>query len=147
MIKNLCADADTVLIESFESGSLPLKDFRHQIHVRLVFLYLKRFSVQEVLVRFPTALVRYANAHGKHGLYNETITWSYIFLIRERLARANPEITWEEFQARNQDLMTWKENILKKYYRDETLSSALAKETFLFPDKHPPNETLPDATP
>ena len=43
--------------------------------------------------------------------------------------------------------MTWKENILKKYYRDETLSSALAKGTFLFPDKLPRNETLPDTTP
>jgi len=33
------------------------------------------------------------------------------------------------------DLLTWKDNILKKYYRKETLSSALARSTFLLPDK------------
>jgi len=30
---------------------------------------------------------------------------------------------------------SWKDNILKKYYRDETLSSDLAKSTFVFPDR------------
>ena len=32
-------------------------------------------------------------------------------------------------------LMTWKDNVLKKNYREETLSSALARSTFLLPDK------------
>jgi hypothetical protein len=86
-------------------------------------------------VRFPAALSRYAEAHGKTGLYNETITWAYIFLIRERIVRANRLLTWAEFQAENPDLLSWKSSILRKYYRAETLASNLAKGTFLFPDK------------
>jgi hypothetical protein len=31
--------------------------------------------------------------------------------------------------------LNWKDNVLKEYYRDETLSSDLARNTFLFPDK------------
>jgi hypothetical protein len=126
---------DEVLIAQFEDCSLPLDCFHHSVHVQIVFLYLCRFPVLEVLARFPTALTRYAEAHGKGGLYNETITWAYIFLIRERMIRANRAQTWAEFQAANPDLLSWNDSILKKYYRAETLSSALAKSTFLFPDK------------
>jgi hypothetical protein len=126
---------DEVLIGQFEDGSLPLECFHHSVHVRIVFLYLCKFSVLEVLVRFPAALSRYAEAHGKTGLYNETITWAYIFLIRERIVRANRVLTWAEFQAENPDLLSWKSSILRKYYRAETLASNLAKGTFLFPDK------------
>lgn len=126
---------DEVLLAQFENCSLPLECFHHGIHVQIVFLYLCRFPVLEVLARFPAALARYAEAHGKSGLYNETITWAYIFLIRERMIRAKRAQTWAEFQVENQDLLSWKDNILKKYYRAETLSSQLAKDAFLFPDK------------
>lgn len=126
---------DEVLIAQFEDCSLPLECFHHSVHVQIVFLYLCRFPVLEVLARFPTALTRYAEAHGKSGLYNETITWAYIFLIRERMIRPNRPQTWADFQAENQDLLGWRPSILKKYYRTETLSSDLAKGTFLFPDK------------
>ncbi len=135
MINKLKRNDEDALIEAFENCSFPLESFRHHVHVRLVFIYLSRFSVLEVLAHFPAALSRYADAHGKHGLYNETISWSYIFLIRERLARANRKVSWEEFQRENQDLMTWKDNVLKKFYCDETLTCPLAKEVFLFPDK------------
>lgn len=126
---------DEVLLAQFENCSLPLESFHHGVHVQIVFLYLCRFPVLEVLARFPAALTRYAEAHGKSGLYNETITWAYIFLIRERMIRANRAQTWAEFQVENHDLLNWKDNILRKYYRAETLSSQLAKDAFLFPDK------------
>ena len=126
---------DAVLIAQFEDCSLPLDCFHHSVHVQIVFLYLCKFAILEVLARFPAALTRYAEAHGKSGLYNETITWAYIFVIRERMIRANRAQTWAEFQAANPDLLSWNDSILKKYYRAETLSSQLAKDAFLFPDK------------
>jgi len=51
------------------------------------------------------------------------------------MARSGRQQRWAEFSANNKDLLTWKDNILKKYYREETLSSALARSTFLLPDK------------
>jgi hypothetical protein len=101
----------------------------------MAFLYLRRYPALEALQRFSTSLVRLAAVIGKPQLYHETITWAFMFLIRERLARAGPEQTWTEFAAGNGDLLDWKDNVLKKYYRSETLSSDLARKTFLFPDK------------
>lgn len=128
---------DDELLRQFEDCSLPLDRFHHRVHIQIAFLYLCRYPVLDVLGRFPAALTRYAEAHGKAGLYHETITWAYILLIHERMKRADPAQTWEQFQAANPDLMTWTGSILKQYYRDETLSSDLARKTFLFPDKTP----------
>jgi hypothetical protein len=135
---------DDEFVAQFENGALPLESFRHADHVKMAFLYLRRYPVVEALRRFSDALARFAATHGKTGLYNETITWAYLLIIHERLARAGRHQTWLEFAAGNADLLSWKDSVLKKYYREETLTSDLAKTTFVLPDKaisgsHPPS--------
>jgi hypothetical protein len=122
-------------MQAFESCTLPIGSFHHAEHVKMAFLYLQKFAPLEALDRFSSNLARFAAAHGKPGLYNETITWAFLLIIRERIARANSPQTWAEFSSANADLLRWDDNILKKYYRAETLSSELAKRIFLFPDK------------
>jgi hypothetical protein len=126
---------DEEFMAKFEDCSLAGKPFHHADHVRMAFLYLRRYPALEALQRFSSALARFAAAQGKPDLYNETITWAFLLLIRDRMARAAVDQTWEQFAAGNGDLLNWKENILKRYYREETLASDLAKRTFLFPDK------------
>jgi hypothetical protein len=122
-------------MEAFERCTLPSGSFHHADHVRMAFLYLQKHTPLEAMGRFSSALARFAAASGNPNLYNETITWAFLLLIRERVARAASRQTWAEFSATNADLLRWDDNILKKYYRPETLTSALAKSVFLFPDK------------
>ena len=126
--------SDDEFIAHFEDGSLANEGFHHRDHMRMAFLYLRRYPALEAIQRFSSALARFAAVHGKPGLYNETVTWAFLLLIRERMARAGREQTWEEFATSNADLMSWKDNVLKTYYRAETLGSDLAKSVFLFPD-------------
>jgi hypothetical protein len=128
---------DDELLRQFEDGSLAIDRFRHPVHIQIAFLYLRAYPVLDVLACFPMALKRYAATHAKTGLYHETITWAYILLIHERMNRAGQSLTWAEFASANPDLLTWADSILKQYYRDETLSSDLARKIFLFPDKPP----------
>ena len=58
-----------------------------------------------------------------------------MLLIRERIARAQREQTWTEFRASNGDLLDRERAILKKYYREETLASDLARNAFVLPDR------------
>ena len=125
--------SDEELIQSFEEATL--KSFHHTDHVRVAFVYLCRYPAVEALERFSIALRRFAEAQGKPKLYHETITWAYLLLIRERMARGGSAQTWDEFARENSDLLTWKPGILARYYRQETLGSELARNTFIFPDK------------
>jgi hypothetical protein len=126
---------DQELREQFERGTLPNESFRHREHVRMAFLYLAEYPALRALQAFSEALQRFATAHGKPQLYHETITWAYILLIRERMARAGRRENWEEFARNNADLLRWKDGVLQQYYREETLTSDLARTTFVFPDR------------
>ena len=123
------------LIKQFEDGTTPLGTFHHADHVRLAFEYLCRYSVLEALQRFSDALKRFAAAQRKAQLYHETITWAYLLLIRERMARARHAQTWEEFAKHNPDLLIWKGGVLSTLYRQDTLDSDLARHTFVLPDQ------------
>ena len=126
-----------IIINEFEQGRAPGGSFHHADHIRVAFAYLSQYSLLEALQKFSEALRRFAAAQGKPGLYHETITWAYLFLIRERMMRADHAETWEEFAATNPDLLTWKREeggILARYYRSETLGSNAARSAFLLPD-------------
>ncbi len=126
---------DKELIAQFESGSPPTDGFHHEQHVRMAFAYLRHYPLVQALERFSAALRRFAAAQGKPNLYNQTITWAYLFLIHERMSKAENRATWEQFASANPDLLQWKGGILQRFYSPETLGSDLAKRTFLFPDK------------
>ncbi len=125
---------DQELIEQFEDGTLPNEGFHHREHVRTAFLYLTKYPVLEALQIFSRTLRRFAETRGKPQLYHQTITWAYIFLIQERMARAGSKQSWEEFARDNPDLLVWKDGILTRFYRSETLASDLARTVFLLPD-------------
>lgn len=126
---------DDHLVRLFEAGESPPTGFHHRDHVRVAWWYLRERPLPEALGRFATGLQRFAAAQGKPDLFHETITTAYLLLINERLADRGRDLAWEEFAARNPDLLTWKPSILARYYREETLSSARAKRTFVMPDR------------
>ncbi len=126
-------DAD--FVRSFEDCTLPNSAFHHRDHVRLAWIYLRHHPALAALTRFAEGLKRFATANGHPGLYHETITWAYLLLIQERMARDGELATWEEFAARNPDLLTWKPSILDRYYSPETLGSELARRIFVMPDR------------
>jgi hypothetical protein len=120
------------LLEQFEQGTL--EPFHHTDHVHVVFAYLNKYPPAEALARFSSGLKQFAALHGKPSLYHETITWAYVCLIRQRMADSATQ-TWEAFAQANPDLLLWKDGILRRYYREETLASERARGMFLFPDK------------
>lgn len=119
----------------FEAATLDVAIFDHSNHVKMAWIYLKKFELPEAMISFSKALKHFATVNGASGLYHETITFAYLILINERLKTAESQTDWEEFIKNNPDLFDWKDNILKKYYRQETIKSELAKRVFIFPDK------------
>ena len=125
---------DKEFVRLFEDCTLPSECFPHREHVRLGWLYLRRYSVLEALAKFSVGLKRFAAAHGAAGRYHETITWAYLFLIHERIEMDERMENWEDFAAANPDLLDWPNNILKSLYREETLQSERARRFFVLPD-------------
>ncbi len=126
------------IIQQFEQGKAPGGSFHHADHIRVAFAYLSQFPVLEALQKFSDALQRFATAQGKPDLYHETITWAYLFLIRERMMLADHLQAWEEFAVHNPDLLIWEHGtggVLARYYQPSTLASDAARAAFLLPDR------------
>jgi hypothetical protein len=127
--------ADDELLKGFDTGSLPDDAFHHQEHVRVAWIYVRQHGLPDALGTFSTALRRFAAAKGKPQLYHTTITWAFLLLIGERLRRGLAT-SWAEFVQENPDLLSWKPSVLDRYYSPDRLWSALARETFVFPDRY-----------
>ena len=125
--------SDAELLEGFVSTALPADQFHHGQHVRVAWLFVRNHGMPAALRAFTDAIKRFAEAKGAHGLYHATITWAFLLIIAERLAR-KPADTWDAFAADNADLLSWQPSILDRYYSKELLGSALARATFVMPD-------------
>jgi hypothetical protein len=125
---------DKELFAGFESQSLPDDAFHHREHVRVAWMYVKRDGVARAMTTFSESLKRFAIAKGNPNLYHETITFGYLLLIGERLAR-KPSASWDAFATDNPDLLSWKPGVLDRYYTETLLWSDLARATFVMPDR------------
>jgi hypothetical protein len=126
---------DDELIGLFERGQEPPAGFHHAHHVRAGWCYIRAHRLPEAILRFTDALRAFAAARGKPDLYHETITIAFMLVIAERAGAPDAPGTWEEFAARNRDLLSWKPSVLDNYYHEETLWSARARRSFLMPDR------------
>jgi hypothetical protein len=127
--------ADAEFLERFLRGALAPASFRHADHVRAAWLTLRAYPGFAALERFCAGIHGLATAAGKPGLYHETITWAYLFVIRERIARAPETQAWTAFAAANPDLFAWKPGLVDRLYRAATLESDLARRCFVMPDR------------
>jgi hypothetical protein len=123
------------LISRFESDALAPDSFHHTDHVRLAFAYLRTHPPLQALEKFAAALRIFTTRRGKPDLYNETITYAYFFLIRERMERGG-SADWGEFYRQNPDLFTPRNGLLNRYYTSEMLQSGFAREVFVLPDRN-----------
>jgi len=127
--------SDEDFLTQLEACTLPEDRFHHDDHLHAAWLYLTRFPLAQAIERFADVLRCYAASLGKPGRYHETITWAYLLVLNERMQCSEPGMTWEHFAAAHRDLFDWKNSILLKYYRKETLESELARRVFVMPDR------------
>jgi hypothetical protein len=133
------------LIRQFEACTLPPSAFPHREHVRLAWAYLRRESLASAIAKFCGGLKAFAASIDKAGLYHETVSWAFMLIIQDRIAR-NGSDSWEEFAAANEDLLQSGRQLLERYYLPVTLDSPLARASFIWPDRaslEPPSPAAP----
>jgi|SRR6185437_12406559 len=125
---------DHQFIAELEACTLSPDRFHHAGHVHAAWIYLSRYPALEAIGRFCNSLRNFAASMGKPERYHETITWAYLLIVNERMQCQGGGENWDSFAAANPDLLDWENPILHRYYRKETLDSALARRVFLMPD-------------
>src|SRR5262249_40820203 len=124
-------------LNAFQDCTLPEGEWTHRAHVRMAWLYLRKGTLAQMLPTVRDGIKRYNATLNKTLAYHETITQGFLILIEGRMRRDEDGMSFEEFCARNRDLVDGKLTALLAHYRGETLFSSAAREAFLPPDLAP----------
>ena len=134
--------SDEEFLTQFENCTLEHKEWTHRAHVKIAFIYLKRFPFDDALLRIRKGIKAYnASRHVEEGPtsgYNETTTVAFVHLIAatdRAYGMAMPTTTSDEFCDTHPHLMSAK--ILRLFYSPEQRMKPEAKTAFLPPDLTP----------
>jgi hypothetical protein len=142
------------LITAFDTRTLKPEAFPHREHVRVAWILLRQHPLPEAATRFCSGLRALASSAGKPERYHETVTWAYLLLLTERIARLegqrgdghgatlavpgdDGDAAWTRFAEANVDLLSDGRGLLERWYQRDTLDSPLARRTFVWPDRAP----------
>ena len=115
-----------------EAGQMDPAIFHHREHIALGWHYLRTGDTLRAIEAYSAQLRAFARRIGKESLFHTTITWAYLFLIKERLAM-DPGAGFEAFHARHADLFERNPPLLSRYYRPDQLETGLARQEFVMP--------------
>lgn len=131
MVNSVLTDSE--FVRQFEALSLSPDHFDHKGHIRLAFLYLEQYALDEAIQRISSGIQKYATSLGASDKFHVTITDAITRVIAQR-KQATDSKSWQLFLKENQDLVDDALSILHQYYSKDLLFSAMAKQQLLPPD-------------
>ena len=122
--------SDDEFIRAFERCEISNADFHHRDHVRMAWLYLRRYGA-EAEERIAADIQKFAGHHSKLDKYHQTMTIAWMRLV----APAADLGSFEDVAATFPRLLD--KNYLREFYSEELLSTDTARKNFAAPDKRP----------
>ena len=118
------------LVAEFEAHTLDPADFRHAQHVQLAHARLLKYDFVDATTIYANGIRTIAAKHGAGDKFNVTITYAFLGLIAQRMAKSTAT-THADFVAKNPDLLS--KDLLTQWYTDAQLNSDTARTLFLMP--------------
>lgn len=119
------------LTRSFEAHDLDAAAFHHVDHVQVAFELLGKYDFIDATAIYARGIKTIAAKAGAPDKFSATITYAFMSLIAERMARSKGE-SFEAFLAKNPDILSG--NVLAKWYAPDRLHSDIARKIFLMPE-------------
>lgn len=130
---------DETFLREFETQRWLLEKWHHRDHIKLAYLYLRRFGFEEAVGKIRTGIKAHNATHGvpesPTSGYHETVTIAWLRLVDLVLCEYGPANSADEFFEQHQELSQKK--TLRLFYSRERFMSAEAKVRFVEPDLAP----------
>ena len=126
---------EDAFVGAFEACQYPAEKFRHADHIRLAWIYIRRYGVEGAEERIRTSIRNFANSVGHAPKYHETMTRAWLRLVYAAYA-ATPEVTeYVAFVSQHPTLLD--KNALTPFYSPQVLASDEARHNWIPPDLKP----------
>ncbi len=130
---------DEALFAAFSASTLPDAAWHHESHVRVAYLHLERWELDEAHLRMRVGIIRLNATHGlvetaERG-YHETMTRTWLALVARARDAAGAGAGSDAFLAAHPELLD--KQLPLRFYRRETLMSLRARTIWVEPDLGP----------
>lgn len=127
---------DDAFLQAFLTCALPAGAFNHRNHLRIAWIHLRRFPIDEAIDRTCSGIARYAAHLGAADRYHRTVTEALIRLMAHAGA-SDEALSFAQFLVRAPAFSGDCRALIAQHYSPELLSRPEARHTFLAPDRHP----------
>ncbi len=125
--------SDNELESQFADGSLDPELFTHEAHLRLAWIHLTNYGLQNAVENLPTQFVKFVSKHDDAIKYNETITVAAIMTVWHFINRSDG-MSFAMMLSQFPRLSTSFKDLLLSHYTPDVLFSELAKIEYQEPD-------------
>jgi hypothetical protein len=127
---------DDEFLNRFSDCSLPPAQFQHLGHVRLGWICLQRYPVDEAVRTACDGIARYAAHLGAADKFHRTITEALMRMLAAHGA-ADRNLDWAAFSQRGGELLADAKGQLARHYSAAVLAGGEARRRFVEPDLMP----------
>ena len=125
--------SDQEFLQKFENQTLDPEYFDHHGHLRLAWLYLSLFPLEQAIDKICAGIRDYAESLGATEKFNKTITIAIVKIMANRTS-GTARNCFEQFLNENQPLLKDSLSVLLEYYSPEVLFSEHARIGEVKPD-------------
>lgn len=131
---NILTDAE--FERQFAAATLDPAVFTHEAHLRLAWIHLTRYGLNQAIENITGQLKNYTRAVGAAAKYNETVTVAAIYAVSHFMIRSACK-DFPSFIVENSQLKTRFKDLIFTHYRTDIFKSEHAKSNFLQPELLP----------
>ncbi len=135
-MKHLSSADDLEFCRAFEAFQIAPRDFDHEAHVRLAYVYLCTGTPERAAAAMKRSLLAFLEQLGiGDAKFHETLTQAWVGAVNHFMEATQSCSCFSEFIAENPRLLDSK--IMLSHYSAEVLFSAEARAAFVEPDVTP----------
>ena len=120
----------------FSNCTLYSSIFNHEAHIRLAWIHINRYGIEQALINLDNQLYSYVCSLGAEDKYNKTVTIAAVKAVYHFMQKSNSN-NFKDFILEHPRLKTNFKELLDKHYSIDIFNSDIAKSSFLEPNLLP----------
>ncbi len=127
---------DTEFEVQFSNCTLDASFFNHEAHLRLAWIHITKYGVNQAISNLDTQLIKYVTSLGARNKYNKTVTIAAVKAVHHFMQKTDSN-NFKDFIKEFPRLKTNFKDLLSQHYSIDIYNSENAKSSFFEPNLLP----------
>nr|WP_299381950.1 hypothetical protein [Allomuricauda sp.] len=125
--------SDTIFEASFSDASLNPQLFTHEAHLRLAWIYIKKYGIDKAESKICDEIRQFDKIHGDGTKFNMTVTVAAVKMVHHFIKKSD-SVTFSAFINQFPRLVTRFKVLLNQHYGMDVFNNDQARLKYLEPD-------------